>query len=179
MNDRRLSRLLADAIELLDRAQPVLGDRLVDITDAMNGWPSGGDGASSSGITDSTGNSAIRPDRAKSDRASLESALVSIGRQASDIVYLLARYTPRPASDRERGETLSDNERSDGCSSCARLEVSKGVTRWEPASRSVTIGEAKIPLCEWCRSWVRQVGDIPKVSELEAHHKGVRVRRPA
>ena len=171
MNDRRLARLLADAVELLDRAHGVLPDRLVDITDAMNGWPSGGSGGSGSTSADLVGDAAIRPDRARSDRDSLERALVSIGRQAEDVVNLLARYTPRLASDRERAETVAANERTDGCASCARLEVAKGVRRWEPAAR----GE----LCRWCNDWRRQTGAVPSKDELEAHHRGVRVRRPA
>ena len=180
MNDRALARLLRDAGELLDRCEPVLLERLSDITDAMNGWPRGGGGLSSVATSDTTGNAAIRPDRARSDRAKLEAALVSIGRQAEDLVNLLARYTPRPASDRERSETVAVNERVDGCSSCARLEVAKGVKRWEPAARSVRMDDgSERPLCEWCRAWLRQVGAMPSAQELELHHRGVRVRRPA
>lgn len=92
---------------------------------------------------------------------------------------LLARYTPRAASAREQAETVAVNDRVDGCSSCARLHVSEGIARWEPASRSVLMAGDRRPLCEWCRVWFRESGELPSVAVLEAHHRGIRVRRPA
>lgn len=168
MKDSRARRLLAEAIELLDRCEPVLGDRLQDITGAMNGYPAGGEGGGGQSPSDRTGNAAIRPDRARTDRNRLESILESIASQSSELVYLLARYTPRPASDKERAQTLADNERSDSCASCRRLEVAKGVARWEPVFRG--------DLCRWCYDWRRETGDVPSVPTLQAHHRGVRVR---
>lgn len=205
MNDRRLSRLLADAIELLDRAAPVLPQRLADMDAALNGHPRSGAldsvggrgkttfcevhqrercecgaGTPFANLSDPTGEAGIRPDRAAQDRAKLEAALRSIGRQAEEVVRLLGKYQPRQATEKERLATLAHNEREDACASCARLEVAKGVARWEPASRSVRMLDgSRQPLCAWCRQWLAEVSRLPSVAELEAHHRGQRVKRPA
>lgn len=195
MNDAKLVRLLTEAVELLDRSRTVISARLVDISDAFNGHPRSGAldsvggrgkttfceahgrercpcgaGTPYANLSDPTGDAATRPDRAAEDRKRLEAALVSIERQAQDVVRLLGKYQPRPATDREIRETLRDNERGEACASCARLEAARGVRRWEPVFRG--------DLCRWC--YDHRGGDpMPAKADVERYHRGVRVRRPA
>ncbi len=196
MNDRRLEQLLTDATELLDRCLPVLRERLGAMTEAQNGWPPGrgfdGDGRGSTvtfcevheqercecgaGTTyaarsDRTGEAALRPDKAAEHRKRIEAALRSIGSQAEDVVRLMALYGPRSATDSERRATVADNERLAGCVSCRRTSVAAGVERWEPVFRD--------DLCRWCYDWRRSTGAVPVPVELERHHRGQRVSRPA
>lgn len=205
MNDRRLHRLLADAIELLDRANPVLLPRLADMTEAQNGHPKSGalDSVGGRGKTtfcevhgrercacgggtpfanqsDPTGEAAIIADRAAMDRRELERAVRSIAAQASEVVYMLARYTPRPATERERLASLADNDRDVPCWSCRRWEESKGQPKWEPASRTAEVAGERRPLCWWCFDWLRKGdGSPPSLVQVAQHHTTGRVRRPA
>lgn len=204
MNDRQLARLLADTIELLDRSRPALPARLQAMTDAMNGHPRSGAldagapgkttfceihekercecgaGTPFANLSDPTGESAARPDFAASDRAALERALRSIATSAGTVVNLLARYTPRPATDKERRESLDAGDRDVACWSCARTEFSKGVRRWERAARTAEVAGVRRPLCWWCFDWLRKGdGKLPAPADIAKHHDGARVRKPA
>lgn len=207
MNDKRLVQLNADVVEVLTIAGKVLRVRLADIADAQQGWPRGsaGDGGGSRSVIwcedhereverchrddelcdgvpisvsgDPAGEAAMRPDRAAADRARLEELLKSMGRQAGQVLDILARYTPRQATDKEKRDTLQANEREEGCSSCARTQVTRGVQRWEPVYRATVIDNEKHPLCRWCWEWLRSTGELPTLAQVEQHHRGLRVRR--
>lgn len=200
MRGRRPSEVLAEAVELLDRSQSVLVARLADMTDAMNGHPKSGAldsvggrgkttfceqhgrercecgrGTPFANLSDPTGESAVVPDRAAADRRELERAIVSIGRQAELVARILARYTPRPATDRERSETLAANERDVSCWSCARDR-----SHWAPASRSAEVAGERRQLCWWCFDWMRKgTGVPPTLEQVREYHDKGRVRRPA
>lgn len=208
MNDKRLVRLNADVVEVLTAAGKVLPVRLADISDAQQGWPRGssGEGGGSRSVIwcethereverchredelcdgvpiavsgDPAGEAAMRPDRAAADRARLEELLKSMGRQAGQVLDILARYTPRQATEKEKRETLKANQREAGCESCARTEVSRGVPRWEPVYRRTLVDDAATDLCRWCWEWHRSLGSLPPTVQLEAHHRGQRVVRP-
>jgi hypothetical protein len=89
-------------------------------------------------------------------------------------VRILHTYKVRPPTDKERRVTEGGEV---GCWSCARLPSPhlEGENRWEPVYREV----AGKPLCSWCFSWQRDTGGMPSVEDLERHHAGQRVRRPA
>jgi hypothetical protein len=206
MSDARTRRQLSESLELLARCDAALPKLLPAIRDAMVGYPPSprfdGDGGPSSTtfcelherercdcgrgtpfvrVSDRTGEAALRPDRAASDRAALDEAVALVARQAGRLVRILERYSTRSATESERRQTLADNERDESCRSCARTSVQKGVPRWEPASARVSLeaGGDPVPLCQWCYRWVRSEGSLPPVSSLEQHHRGQRVRRPA
>jgi hypothetical protein len=200
VNDRNLVRLLADAVENLDRSAGAIEAGLVSMHDALNGHPRSpaldsvggrgrttfcevherercacGGGTPYENLTDPTGDAATRPDRAAVDRRRLEDALRSIGRQAEDVVRLLAKYQARPASDRERAETLKANERDVSCWSCARDSG-----HWAPAARSAELLGERRQLCWWCFDWVRKGdGSAPSLVQVRQYHDTGRVRRPA
>ena len=209
MNGRRPSEVLAEATELLDRCSTVLVTRLADMTEAQNGWPassgwdttpSGGshwcwvheqdvaachadgvacDGEVVAGVGDRTGESALRKDRAASHRREVERLIVRVGADARRLEQLLSLYGPRHSTDSERKATALANERDVSCWSCARTEVAKGVARWEPAKYHPEVAGERRQLCEWCYRWLREVGSLPPVTQLDRHHRGQQVRRPA
>ena len=195
---------LGAATAELQAVGEVLAERFRAMFDAMNGWPAGrgfdsvggrstssfcelheqercecGGGTTFVTVSDRTGEAALSPDRAKRDHDRVVALSKSIRKQADELASVLGRWSSRSATERERQETVGDRERLEGCSSCSRLHVAKGVARWEPAARTVLVGDDRRPLCEWCRLWLRQVGELPTVAQLEQHHRGVRVRRPA
>jgi hypothetical protein len=169
MNDRRLYRVLGEAIELLDRSHPVLLARLADMTEAMNGHPKSGaldrvgspakttfceihsrercpcgQGTPFANLSDPAGDAAVARamggDRAATARRELEQRVESIARQAEEIVRTLAAWTPRAPTDSERAETLSVlNDRDVSCWSCARVKDSAGRPRWEPARCAIEV----------------------------------------
>jgi hypothetical protein len=206
MSDRRLHRLLGEAIELLDRVHPVLLARLDDMTEALNGQPQSaaldriggrakttfcevhqrercpcGAGTPFANLSDPTGEAGIRPDAAAADRRHFEHLVESTARNAEAMVRLAAKWTPRPPTDREAAETLAVlNERDVSCWSCARTKDSQGRQRWEPARCAIDVGGGvRRELCRWCQDWFRTTARLPSPSELEAHHAGRAVRRPA
>lgn len=128
-------------------------------------------------ISDPTGEAAIRRDRAAQARRELDKAVTrlhqAIEREAFKIAGILNGYgPPRAASIADRAALQRANIKPDpGCTSCARLESSKGVKRWEPVFRN--------DRCRWCSDWVRTVGRLPTKKELQAHHDGKRVSHPA
>lgn len=201
---KELLRVHAEAAADLDRIGDVLEPRINAMKDAMNGWPKStrldadsgpstttfceqhekercpcGAGTTYASRSDRTGETAMLPDQAADHLRRLDSVLSSVQRLTREAVYLLDQYAVRPATETERRQTLSDNERDVSCWSCARIEVAKGVPRWEPAWRPVDLAGERRQVCRWCFDWLRKVGELPTVHELSTHHRGVRVRRPA
>lgn len=136
----------------------------------------------SAGVSDPTGEAATRRDRAYDDRELLERSVRALAVEADRISGILARYGRRHATERERRETLAAGERSTAafeCWSCARVRDNHGNAWFQPAARKVTLGDGEARLlCEWCRAWLRDVGALPTVGQVDDHRRGVRVRRP-
>lgn len=155
------------------------------IRDARNGQPSAirydGDKITATGTSDPTAQAALRPDNAARDHQNLETALATARRNLERALAIVNTYTPRPPSELERQRMADANEPH--CESCARTEVAKGITRWEPplTQERTTVSE-RLPeplwLCRWCYDHVTQTGTKPNVDELDQHHAGQRVRCP-
>jgi hypothetical protein len=200
-------RQLRDGDDLWDRASAHLstGDVLARIRDQqVSGLVSGGGGGGRSvmwcwnherpvdvclrhdlhcagesiDINDPIGEAATTPDRAAQDRKRIEALVARHLRDADELVRILWAYKVRPPTDKERRVTEGGET---GCWSCARLpspHLDKE-QRWEPVYREVDLGGERKPLCSWCWSWRRDTGDLPSTEDLERHHAGQRVRRPA
>ena len=178
VKDAVLRRELREAVVWLTIADRVAKHRLEDIGRAQHGPSSGGEGGGSPTNSDPTGDAALRLDRAAQDRAALEDEIRTIHRLAKGVLGTLTRYEPRPATAKEKRETLLANQRDAGCASCARTEVSRGVVRWEPIYAVRKIDDEETPLCRWCWEWHRASGELPPIRQLEAHHRGQRVSKP-
>ena len=210
MSDRRLHRLLREAIELLDRVHPVLLARLADMTDALNAHPQSaaldrvggrgkvtfceihgrercpcGAGTPFANLADPAGDAGVAAamgfDRAAAARREVKRLVESTAANAEALVRLAAEWTPRPPTDRERAETLAAlNDRDISCWSCARTKDATGRNRWEPARCAVEVADGvRRELCRWCQDWFRVAGRLPTLAELDLHHAGKQVRRPA
>jgi hypothetical protein len=206
VNDATIAATPTAATADLLRLKPIVRQRLTAIEDAMEGWPAGkgfdtptsranvtfceehekercdcGQGTTYAVATDTTGDAALRTDRAKTDRDQIEKLTKSIRRQADELANLLGRYAPREATEGERRSTTNDNERTTACWSCARTEAARGVKRWEPSSRTATVDGDKRELCWWCFDWLRKgtTPTLPTIAQVEQHHRGMRVKRPA
>ena len=131
--------------------------------------------------TDPTANAGVRGDPAGRDIAEFRKAAARILRDADVMARILERYQTRPANDYERSLTTVEVVGNDdpGCVSCARLEVAKGVPRWEPAEQGAKIDGEVVRLCRWCRSWWGTSGTLPSRDILERHHRGERIKRTA
>ena len=73
-----------------------------------------------------------------------------------------------------------------GCESCMRTTNGRGLPRWEPVHpnlRGPTTVADRLPeamrLCSWCWKRVAEWGRIPTVAEVEAHHRGEKLRWPS
>lgn len=129
-------------------------------------WP---DGIPAPTRSDPTGEAGIRPDRAANDLNEFARLAGTLQRTTARMIRIANAYTPRPptlADQRalERANAVPDP----GCTSCARTEAAKGVTRWEPIHRG--------DLCRWCYDWQRSHGEAPTVAQLRDHHAGKKVR---
>jgi len=134
-------------------------------------------------VTDPTGEAAIAPDPAAADLKALDSLLPRMRNQAELVAAILAKWTPRPISDAEREQLDKANNPDPGCESCARLEISEGVPRWEPPmtkTPTTVKGNLTQPrwLCWWCWRWVSSTGKLPPTTILRAHHEGKTIRVP-
>lgn len=204
-SNAELGRMLSAASEDLDRIGTVLVQRLAAMSDAMNGWPRSawagegggranvsfceeheqercgcGGGTTYAANSDRTGETALLKDRAANHRRELERALSSIQRQARAAFDIVQQYGSRPPTPAERAETLVKmNDRDISCWSCARTKNAQGMPRWEPARCAVEVDGHRRELCRWCQDWVRETGRLPLPAELERHHSGKPVRRPA
>lgn len=209
MNDTQLLRRLRDGDELWNRASNHLSttDVLARIRDQMttglvSGGSGGGDGRSilwcwrherevatchrhdlsctgeTLTVSDPVGEAAVTPDRAAQDLARIERLVDRHLRDADELVRILHGYRLRPPTDKERRITDGGEV---GCWSCARLPSPHidGEPRWEPTYRTIDLGGERRPLCSWCWSWHRDTGTLPPTGDLERHHAGQRVRRPA
>lgn len=128
--------------------------------------------------SDSTGDAAVLHDRASADRREHEADLLLIARAVRRMTDRSRRYRARSATEPERRNTSNDNDT--GCDSCSRIEVVKGVRRWEPVFRNTVLSDSTpASLCSWCYGFTRDTGRLPDRNELEAHHRGERVKRPA
>lgn len=142
-------------------------------------------------VSDPTGEAAIRGVKATKDRAKLERLVRNISDHVSALSGLVERWQPRapldPKQERKRARDAEDARRqvaadNESCISCARTEVRPGVRRQEPYHRATTLGgrlDSVTRLCVWCLRFGNDTGRLPTLDELEAHHRGERVRRKA
>lgn len=126
-------------------------------------------------------------DRAVALEREFDRTLRAVHAGAGRLIGILAAFPPaHPAGEADRLALARQNERPEpGCTSCARLDVAKGVARWEPIdSRLVGPTSAggrlaeEMLLCVWCHDKVRLWDRLPTVDELAAHHEGRRVHWP-
>ena len=194
--------MLAAAVEDIGRVLAVLPARMAAVIAAMSGYPPGrgfdgvggrgsvsfcelherercdcGGGTTYASPSDPTGEAALPADAAKRDHDRVVALAKALRRDADELARIVGRYGPRQATDAERVATGSQVD--GGCWSCSRTHVGRGVARYEPAEKRPVVGGERRPLCWWCYDWLRQVGSLPPVATVEAHHRGVRVRRPA
>ena len=150
--------------------------------DACHDAGLGCDGELVGEVSDPVGEAAYRRDRAYDDRESLERSVRALVTEAERVAGILGRYGKRAATEAERRSTLRDGERATSafeCWSCSRVRDNHGNPWFQPAARRVTLGDGEARLlCEWCRSWLRDVGALPTVGQVDDHRRGVRVRRP-
>ena len=142
-------------------------------------------------VNDPTGEAAMRASKPANDRTELERLVRSISNQVAALTALVERWQPRapldPKAERKRARDAEDARRqvtadNDSCISCARTEVRPGVRRQEPYHRATTLGgrlDCVTRLCVWCLRFGNDTGRLPTLDELEAHHRGERVRRKA
>jgi hypothetical protein len=161
------------------------GTVLDRIRDAHAGQPSAtrydGDKITATGTSDPTASAALRPDTAARDLSELQTSLARARQNLERALAIVNTYTPRPPNALERQRMADANEPH--CESCARIEVAKGIPRWEPplTQERSTVGDRLTEphwLCRWCYDHVTQTGTKPNTDELDQHHSGARVRCP-
>jgi len=161
------------------------GTVLDRIRDAHAGQPSAirydSDKITATGTSDPTASAALRPDTAARDLSELQTSLARARQNLERALAIVNTYTPRPPNALERQRMADANEPH--CESCARIEVAKGIPRWEPplTQERSTVGDRLTEphwLCRWCYDHVTQTGAKPNTDELDQHHSGARVRCP-
>lgn len=195
MNDSKRRRLIRETLAFLAEADKLVPSAVRGMRDGMNGWPAGVSyetdrstghatvlddaGVSMPAVSDPTGEAAIRPDPAARDMEWMDRTIDSMHKQAKNLHLLSRRYQNRPATEKERRDTMGDADNARGCELCAELMVAPGVRRWEPVWKTLRVDDKLVPVCRWCGSFIRDTGRVPSRGELEAHHRGERVSRPA
>ena len=166
---------VASLMDTVDRDGRNLEQRIVD---GYRGHPKAAaydsDKVTASGTSDPTGNAAMQRAVAEGHHKLLRARVRDLVDLAVAVEKLAVSYTPRPATDKERREVDSAND--PGCVECARTYVADGVARWEPVHVTAT---GKLSTCRWCYEWERSTGRKPTLGELEQHHSGRKVKRPA
>ena len=175
-----LARLINTQLTRIDDDGHTLIER---IKDAMNGQPRAAnydtDRVAGHTSSDPTATAALTPDPAAIDLRQLQHQMTQARRVLEHAITILHTYTPRPPTEHERQRMATANEPH--CESCARVEVAKGIPRWEPPltqeKTTVTdlLGEPAW-LCRWCWEHVSMTGHKPSTDELEQHHSGQRIR---
>lgn len=188
MNDAELIRQVRDLHEL--SARLLTAFETADPRDHMtvlarnreswNGWPSSSgfdrsprratdtDGELVPNYSNPTAEAGERTDRAHADRLLMERGVrssLNLLRTAADAA---GRHTLRSPNIIERQST---KEPEAGCTSCARLTGRHGGARWEPIYRGDT--------CRFCWEYKRATGNLPSKEDLQAHHDGKKIKRPA
>ena len=188
----------------LDEIDDGIGLARRRMTDALPGartsaWDSSGhgtilddEGVPMPSVSDPTGEAAIRPDPATSDRYRLVGALAEArhharhlaGRTAPDelvaahrtldhirnAAVIVGRYARTVPTVIDRDATTTPP----GCVSCAR-----DGDHWSPIERTVTLLDgSRVPMCDWCRKRSAHTGTMPTRAEVAAHHQGRRVPVP-
>lgn len=190
MNDAELLRSLKESrddlsalIEALERPDQRDGMTVLQrMRESYNGWPSSSgfdartspsatdaDGELKPGHADPTGDAGIRQDRARDDRTSMDPDARGIHRFVHSLKDKIDRHTLRSANVIERDTTSKKADA--GCTSCSRLKGHHGGPRWEPIYRGDT--------CRFCYEYRRATGNLPSKDDLQAHHDGKKIKRPA
>lgn len=175
-----LARLISTQLTRTDDDGHTLIQR---IRDAMNGQPKAAnydtDRVSGHTSSDPTATAALTPDPAANDYRQLQHQMAQARRALEHAITILHTYTPRPPTEHERQRMATVNEPH--CESCARVEVAKGIPRWElpfTQEKTTVTGLLAEPawLCRWCWDHVSMTGCKPSTDELDQHHSGQRIR---
>jgi hypothetical protein len=175
-----LARVISTQLTRLDDDGHTLIER---IRDAMNGQPRAAcydtDRVAGHTSSDPTATAALTHDPAAQDLRNLQHQMTQARRALEHAIAILHAYTPRPPTEHERQRMATVNEPH--CESCARVEVAKGIPRWEPplTQEKTTVSEHLVEpvwLCRWCYDHVAQTGAKPSTDEVEQHHSGQRIR---
>ena len=148
--------------------------RMMDARAALPGAASY-EGASARGL--SVGSSverlALTPDPTDHDRRLMDTLLHRLARDAHALANLVAAWTPRPPSERDKAEVSHRNDTT--CEHC---------TRWRKPGNAAPIratGDVSgnladpLALCDWCYRFVRRTGRTPSKGEVERNDDGLRV----
>lgn len=126
-------------------------------------------------------------DPARAHQAALALALRTAAGEARLALTLADLYPPPHVADAEdRAELARINGRAEpSCQNCARTRRPDGGPRWEPIdarrTEATTVGGRLVEpilLCRWCYDRVASWGRLPRLDELERHHRGERVPWP-
>jgi hypothetical protein len=148
--------------------------RLYDARPALPGSPDD-NGHSAPGSSTPPGFGQI--DIAKTDRDEAHRRAKRIRDDADWLTRMAQRWNPRIPTPKDR-ELSSINGKDDpGCEHCHT--VGKWAAVYKP--RTTCNGNFDDPkaLCSWCWRYCLDTGDMPTRKQLEDHHNGVRVKRPA
>lgn len=126
-------------------------------------------------IVDPTGETAMHPDPAAHALNRLDKALATAHAAMTTLNVIITAHRPHAPSTEHLAALNGQGD--PGCQSCARTG------RWSPphVEHSTCKGNLPTPmrLCTWCHHWTITVGHLPTRKQLEAHHNGRKIRRPA
>jgi hypothetical protein len=183
---RQIAEWLTAATEDLDRLlagnQPIIHatHRMYDARPALPGAQAfDTDRVSSSSSSSNPPPGFGQEDRAEQDRIELHKRAKRIREDADWLIRVTQRWLPREASPKDR-QLSAENAREDPpCQHCATIG------KWSPARTDATKtrinGNLTEPIaaCAWCYRYCLDTGSLPTKKQLEDHHNGVRVKRPA
>lgn len=147
--------------------------RLYDARPALPGSPDD-NGHSAPGSSTPPGFGQI--DIAKADRDEAHRRAKRIRDDADWLIRMAQRWNPRTPTPKDR-ELSSINGRPEEC-----CEVCATIGKWERMEVE-TDAKGNLPrrykLGWWCYRWALDTGTLPTRRQLEEHHNGQRVMRPA
>ncbi len=154
--------------------------RLYDARPALPGAQAfDSDRVSSSGSASKPPPGFGQDDRAQADRDEAHRRAKRIREDADWLVRCAQRWSPREPTPKDR-ELSSLNQKDDPpCEHCST--IGKWSAARQGASATTINGNLTEPkaCCAFCYAYCRDTGVLPTRKQLEDHHNGVRVKRPA
>jgi hypothetical protein len=118
-------------------------------------------------------------DRAEQDRIELHKRAKRIREDADWLMRATQRWLPREPTPKDRTLSAINGKEDPGCEHCRTIGKWSAVRQGAGATRCNGNIEAAMSLCAFCYRYCLDVGTLPTKKQLEDHHNGARVKRPA
>lgn len=175
-----LTRLLAPTNDGSETREAIVhaSHRLFDARPSLPGAQAfDSDRVSSSGSHSNPPPGWGQDDRAQADRDEAHKRAKRIREDADWLVRLAQRWSPREPTPKDRTLSAVNQKDDPGCEHCR--SIGKWAAIYKPRTTCNGNLEREVACCAFCYRYTMDTGSLPTRKQLEDHHNGVRVKRPA